>query len=195
MKNSLKAVHHLSLTDLFNLFRNETLTLLTDYTTLTKATLKGGKGLLSQYGGVIWKRSVIGAPNDRDWKTAIDNLMEKLGIVGELELDQHLYADRYIALNGKKSVLSYHREDINMAETERRNYLNVIPTICRSVEYFDANMQPIDINELRPYFIDKKDNKQDALGIPKDKQLVFRNFKLDSFEEIHWRGNIYKIIK
>lgn len=195
MKNTLKAVHHLSLNDLFNLFRNETLTLLTDYTTLTKANLKGGKGLLAFYGGAIWKRSVIGAPNDRDWKTAIDNLMEKLGIVGELELDAHLYADRYTATNGKKSVLSYHREDINLAETERRNYLNVIPTICRSVEYLNANMEPIDINELRPYFIDKKDNKQDALGIPKDKQLVFRNFKLESFEEIHWRGNIYKIIK
>lgn len=190
----VKNSHDLSNAQLFAMFRNETLTLLTDYITETNATLKGGKGLLAQYGGAITKRSVINAPNDRDWKTAIDNLLEKLGIVGELELDAHLYAIRYIADNGKKSVLSYHKDDTHLPELQRRNYLNVIPTICRSVEYFDASKNIIDTNELRPYFIDKKDNKQDALGIPKDKQIVFRNFKLESFKEIHWRGDIYNII-
>ena len=181
--------------EILRLFMNETKTLFTDYTICSKATLLGGKKLLADYGGAIYKRSTLNAPNNRDYYTAITNLQNKLNIEGEMEMEAHLYAIRYIADNGKKSVLSYHKEDSHLAPELRRNYLNVIPTYCTSVEYFDANMNVIDTEELRPYFIDKTSKKQTELGIAKENQIIFRNIKLDSFEKIHYRGSIYTIEK
>jgi hypothetical protein len=181
--------------EILHLFMNETTHLFTDYTICSLADLLGGKKLLANYGGAIYKRSVLNAPNNRDYYTAIANKQNALNIEGEIELAEHLYADRYIADNGKKSVLSYHRADINLAPELRRNYLNVIPTYCKSVEYFDANMNLIDTEELRPYFKDKTSKKQTELGLVGENQINFRNIKLDSFENIHYRGSIYIVQK
>jgi len=193
----MKQKNHLTIesNEILALFINETKTLFTDYTICGLASLLGGKKLLEQYGGAIYKRSVLNAPNNRDYYTAITNLQNKLEIDGEMEMEPHLYAVRYIADNGKKSVLSYHKDDAHLPPTERRNYLNIIPTYCTSVEYFDANMQPIDSELLRPFFKDTTSKKQTELGIAKENQIVFRNVKLENIEKIHYRGNIYTITK
>jgi len=134
-------------------------------TTLTEPKLSSVKHY-AQFGGKVFKVAKY-VFAERDYLTAIENQAEKLGITKEWKPEPHAYATHI------KGNILCHNEDINkdIPLTEKRLYAQFFKHLGSTIEtyYFDANMQPLEYETIKPFLrVNKPSPKQTEFGIKLD---------------------------
>jgi hypothetical protein len=157
---------------------------------MTEATLEGGKQVKAQFGGVVYKFATYTIVANRKYDRAVELLAEKLNLdFANWTPQPHLYADH---LSG--NVL-YHRADVNLPIEQRRLYAQfMLHKDCqREAEYYDAQMRPLTIDQVKPYFRDNTSKKQSDFGIAKQDQIPVINPSLNSIRSVSLNGEIYDV--
>ena len=163
----------------------------THWVLITQPTLVGGKKTLALFGGAVYKYATYTIAVNRGYDRAIEILSEKLGIdFSNWTPQPHNYATH---IGG--NVLC-HNADMQLPMEQRRLYAQFImhKGCQREVQYFDAEMKPIDYAVIKPYLRDNTSKKQTELGIPQADQTAVINPSLDSIRAISMNGQVYEVV-
>jgi len=134
-------------------------------TILTEPKLSSVKHY-AQFGGKVFKVAKY-VFADRQYLSAIENEAKKLGIDKVWTPAPHNYATHI------KGNILCHNEDLNkdIPLTEKRLYAQFFKHLGSTIEtyYFDANMQPLDYETIKPFLrVVKQSPKQAEFGIKLD---------------------------
>ena len=191
MKNSVKQVTKITRAILLQMLLAVKGHPFTHWVLFTQPTLTGGKKTLALFGGAVYKFATYTIAVNRDYLRALEIKSEQLG----LDFSNWTPAPHNYATNIGGNILC-HNADMNLPTEQQRLYAQfLLHSGCqREVAYFDANMQPIDINVIKPYLRDNTSKKQSDFGIAKADQQAVINPSLDSIKGISMNGQIYEIV-
>lgn len=158
-----------------------------------EATLVGGKRTLDLFDGKVYKHSRYVFAINRGWDRAIEIACDELGIdFANWTPEPHLYADH---ISG--NILT-HRADLSLPlnSADRRNYAQFLLHSGCVIEtnYFDNQLRPLTIDQVKPYLRDNSSAKQTALGIAKADQKRVINPSMKSIKSFSANGCEYRII-
>jgi hypothetical protein len=158
---------------------------------LTEPSLSGGKSTYAQFGGKVYKYATYTLVINRDYNKAIGYKAEELGLNMENWKPQpHKYADH---LEGN---ILYHRADSDLPIEQRRLYAQfMLHKGCQiESQYFDAELQPIAFERVKPFLKDKESKKQTEFGLSKEEQIPCINFGIGSIKLFTLNGQKYEIV-
>lgn len=194
MKNQVKNQLDFTPLDIARMAMNMTNHPFGYFKTITKEKLTGGKKVMEQFGGEVIKFTRANAMNNIQFETAVRNKLEKYGIDDRYQHEPHLWMDRYINEEGKVTPLGYHRADSHLPLLERRLYLVLSIINVFETQYYNADLQLIDKEVIKPFLPNKDSKKQIEAGIPQDDQIYYRQYKLESIKELTINGTIHTIV-
>lgn len=163
----------------------------TFWASFTEPSLSGGKSTYTQFGGKVYKYATYTLVINRDYNKAIGNKAEELGLNMEnWKPEPHKYADH---LEGN---ILYHRADSDLPIEQRRLYAQfMLHKGCQiESQYFDAELQPIEFERVKPYLKDKESKKQTEFGLDKEHQVPCINFGIGSIKQFTMNGQKYEIV-
>ncbi len=163
----------------------------THWVLFTQPTLVGGKKTLALFGGAVYKFATYTIAVNRGYDRAIEIKGEKLGLdFSNWKPQPHLYATH---IGG--NVLC-HNADMNLPIEQKRLYAQfLLHSGCQlDVQYYDAEMKPINFATIKPYLRNNTSKKQTEFGIPQADQVPVINPSLDSIRGISMNGQIYEIV-
>lgn len=161
-------------------------------TKMDKAQMKGGKSTAAKYGGFVMKHAKITWNHGVDYLKAVKAKLEKFGLDPEAFLaSEHLFIRRALH-DGKLTTMGYHKADIDLPIEERRWYLiaYVMNGVVKSqYDYTDANGNEVDKQSFHADLYDVKSKKQSDAGLDTlDKQVLYRNYSLNSIDRVMFDG-------
>lgn len=164
----------------------------THWVLFTQPTLVGGKKTLDLFKGAVYKYATYTIAVNRNYDRAIEIKGEQLGLnFANWTPQPHNYATH---IGG--NVLC-HNNDMQLpleSELKRLYAQFLLHEGCQvDVQYYDAEMQPIDIARIKPYLRNNTSKKQTDFGIPKADQVPVINPAIESIKQVSMNGQIYQV--
>lgn len=157
----------------------------------TKVVLMGGKKTEALFNGGVFKLAKYVFCANREYNRALEIICGKMGIdFANWTPQAHNYAN--IKMGGN---VICHDSDALLPMEEKRLYAQFMFHEGCTIEtfYFNAEMQPLTYDQVKPYLPNKESKKQADLGLSKENQLRIINPSLKSIRQVSINGMIYEV--
>lgn len=174
-------------------FSHRHMAALTAETCIDNAQMVGGKSTAAKYGGFVTKVASLTWNHAVDYQKAVENKLKKFELDPTAFLaEEHRFAKRALTADGKLSSLSYHKDDAEKPEEDRRWYLvaYIMDGIVKSkYAYTDAKGCHVDPAVLHADLRDKRSRKQaDAGLVDIEQQVIYRNYSVLNLHNVKFDG-------
>jgi hypothetical protein len=163
------------------------------WSAFTEPSLSGGKAVLAQFGGAVYKFASYTLVANREYNRSIELACEKYGKdFSAWKPQAHNYATH---IGG--NILTHNNDlQLPLESSMRRNYAQFMLHKGCQVEsqYFDAEIKPIAFETIKPYLKAKTSKKQEEIGLSKEEQIPCINFGMGSIKQFTLNGQKYEIV-